>query len=101
MKKRIFCFLLALISLLSVLILPLSAAGSVTTELRDFAKTKVDDDLIGSTYKKTSLSPGVKIENASDIVVTFPKEDGGEPSIIEVMEVGYSASKGAYSAITL
>ena len=101
MKKRILCFLLALISLLSVLILPLSAAGSVSTELRDFAKTEVDEDLIGSTYKKTSLSPGVKIESKSDVVEAFPKEDGGEPSIIEVMEVGYTASKGVYSAITL
>lgn len=101
MKKKIVSLLLALVTLLSVLALPLSAAGSVTTELRDFSKSTVDEDLIGSTYKATALSVGKKIESKSDIVATFPKADGGAPSIIEVMEVGYDKSKGSSSQISL
>lgn len=98
MTRKLLSLLLVLACLLPCMILPLSAAGS--TGLKDFSTTTVDSDLIGTKYKN-KLGATVRIEDAEHINTLFPAKSGGEASILEVMEMGYSSTAGSGSSITL
>ena len=102
MKKRILCLFLAVLSLVSVVALPLSAAGVTPqqTEIVDFSKTTVEDDLIGSTFT-SALGISQKIEDADDIKRLYPKTLIGEPHIISVVESGYDTAQGSASNVSL
>ena len=99
MTKKIIALFLLFACLLPCLLLPLSAAEAELV-LRDFSKSSVDTDLIGSNYKN-KLGLEQKIENVEDIAELFPVKDGADASILEIMEVGYSTSQKEKSPITL
>ncbi len=98
MTRKLLSLFLVLACLLPCMILPLSAAGS--TGLKDFSTTTVDADLIGTKYKN-KLGAETRIKDAEDINELFPAKSGGEASILEVMEMGYSSTAGSGSSITL
>ena len=100
--KKFLCLLLAVLSFVSVFALPLSAAGVTPqqTEIVDFSKTTVEDDLIGSTFT-SALGISQKIKNADDIKSIYPKLPLGDPHVISVVESGYDAAQGSASDVNL
>ena len=100
--RKILALFLALLCIVPMIALPLSAAGATTETVyvRDLSKTTVDQDLIGSFYRSADGAER-KIETADEIAYAFPAAQSGQPQVISVVEMGYEAAKSIHSSVDL